>query len=237
VDTKWLESVGSWYANTPESVADTTATTAVTLILMCIRHVSTLQATVRRGEWRKGAVLTPDARGFVVGILGMGSIGKLVRNKVQALGMKVIYSNRKRLPVEEEGGATYVTFEELLKQAQLISVHTPLNPNTRHLLSTKEFEQMQDGVMIVNTARGAVIDEKALVEAIKSGKVGRAGLDVFEEEPKIQPFLMECELVSLLPHFGSSTVRLPVDTELEVISNFKDWVANGKPKNAVNSPV
>ncbi|KZT57422.1 hypothetical protein CALCODRAFT_496231 [Calocera cornea HHB12733] len=237
VDTKWLESVGAWYCNTPESVSDTTATTAVTLILICLRHATSLMASTKAGQWRGNNVLTPDARGFVVGIIGMGTIGKLVRNKVQALGMKVIYYNRNRLPASEEGGATYVSWEELLAQSQLISVHCPLSPATFHLLGAPEFEKMQDGVMIVNTARGAVIDEKALVEALKSEKISRVGLDVFEEEPKIQPYLLECERAALFPHFGSATVRLHVDTELEGISNFRDWVATGKPKNGVNDPL
>jgi len=237
VDIKWLDSVGAWYCNTPESVSDTTATTAVTLILICLRHATSLMASTKAGKWRGNNVHTPDARGFVVGIIGMGTIGKLVRDKVQALGMKVIYNNRKQLPASEEGGATYVSWEELLKQSQLISVHCPLSEATRHLLGAPEFAKMQDGVMIVNTSRGAVIDEKALVEALKSEKVSRVGLDVFEQEPKIEPYLMECERAALFPHFGSATVRLHVDTELEGISNFRDWVQSGKPKNGVNDPL
>ncbi|EJU01877.1 hypothetical protein DACRYDRAFT_116306 [Dacryopinax primogenitus] len=237
VDTKWLESVGAWYCNTPESVSDTTATTAVTLILICLRHATSLMASTKAGKWKGNNVLTPDARGFVVGILGMGSIGKLVRNKVQALGMKVIYNNRAPLPAAEEGGATYVSFDDLLSQSNLITVHCPLNPATRHLLGAPEFAKMQDGAMIVNTSRGSVIDEKALCDALRSEKLSRVGLDVFEEEPKIQPYLLECERAALFPHHGSATVRLRVDTELEGISNFRDWVANGKPKNGVNDPL
>jgi len=236
VDTKYLDSIGVWYANTPESVSDTTATTAVTLILMCCRHASEMEASVRKGNWSKGLPLTPDVRGLVVGIIGMGTIGKLVRTKIQALGFKVIYNNRKPLPAEEEGGATYVTFDELLKQSQLITVHCPLSPATRHLLSTKEFEKMQDKVMIVNTSRGPVIDEEALVEAMKTGKVDRAGLDVFEQEPIVHPYLMETVKATLMPHRGSGTVRLYVDAELEALFNVRDWIANGKPKNAVNDP-
>ncbi|KZO98358.1 hypothetical protein CALVIDRAFT_544872 [Calocera viscosa TUFC12733] len=232
VDVKWLESIGAWYCNTPVSVL-------LTALIQTpgLRHATSLMASTSRGEWRGKNQVTADARGFVVGLLGMGHIGKLVRNKVQALGMKVIYYSRKRLPEAEEGGATYVSFEELLAQSQLISVHCPLSPATYHILGAPEFKKMQDGVMIVNTSRGAVIDEKALVEALKTEKISRVGLDVFEEEPKIQPYLMECERAALFPHFGSATVRLQPDTELEGISNFRDWVATGKPKNGVNDPL
>lgn len=143
--------------------------------------------------------------GKVLGILGMGGIGRNFVRKCRPFGMKVIYHNRRRLadPTLEEG-ATYVSFEEVLKQSDILSVHVPLNEHTRHLLGKKELAMCKKGVCIVNTARGAVIDEAALVEALESGHVGSVGLDVFEEEPKVHEGLLKNERAFLLPFFSGN---------------------------------
>jgi glyoxylate reductase len=140
----------------------------------------------------------------------MGGIGSAVATRAKAFGMKIQYHNRHQLPAGEENGAKYVTFEELLKTSDVLSLNLALNPSTTHIIGKPEFDKMKDGVVIVNTARGALIDEAALVDALKSGKVWTAGLDVFEEEPKIHPGLLEAENAVLLPHIGTATFETQV---------------------------
>lgn len=135
----------------------------------------------------------------------MGGIGQAVAQRARAFGMEIQYHNRSQLPTSEENGAKYVSFDELMQTSDVISLNLALNPSTRHIISKAQFDMMKDGVVIVNTARGPIIDEAALVDALNSGKVFSAGLDVFEEEPKIHPGLMENENVVLLPHVGTST--------------------------------
>ena len=146
----------------------------------------------------------------MLGILGMGGIGSAVATRAKAFGMKIQYHNRRQLPPGEENGSTYVSFEELLETSDVLSLNLALNPKTKHIIGKPEFDKMKDGIIIVNTARGALIDEAALVDALKSGKVWTAGLDVFEEEPKIHPGLLECENVVLLPHVGTGTFETQV---------------------------
>ena len=119
--------------------------------------------------------------------------------------MTIHYHNRRELPASEAGDAKYVTFDELISQSDVISLNLALNPQTHHIISTREFEKMKDEVVIVNTARGPIIDENALVAALKSGKVYSAGLDVFENEPEIHPELLTSDKVVLLPHIGTAT--------------------------------
>jgi len=173
---------------------------------------------------------------LVLGIVGLGTIGKLVQRKADALGFKTIYNNRQRVPSCEEGTAQYVSFDELIETADVISIHTPLTKSTRHLFSDAEFARMKDGVFIVNTSRGAVINEKALVRALQSNKVSRVGLDVFEHEPCIEPYLLTSERASLLPHWAVWTTRVTRDGEREIIANLKAWIASGTPNTPVNDP-
>jgi glyoxylate reductase len=164
------------------------------------------------GNWRGNFSLGHDPKDKTLGILGMGGIGQAMAHRAKAFGMKIQYHNRRQLPTSEENGARYVTFEELLKTSDVLSLNLALNPNTRHIIGKAQFEQMKNGVIIVNTARGPLIDESALVDALKSGKVWTAGLDVFEEEPKIHPGLLEAENVVLLPHMGTATFETQVSS-------------------------
>lgn len=160
-----------------------TADTALFLMLGALRGFNAPLFALRDGKWRgsEPPPLGHDPEGKVLGILGMGGIGKNLKRKAEALGMRVVYHNRRKMNEEDAGGALYVGFEELLGGSDVISCNLPLNKSTHHILSTEQFKMMKDSVVIVNTARGAVIDEAALVEALDSGKVWSAGLDVFEE--------------------------------------------------------
>ena len=190
---------------------------------------------LRTNTWRGNPPppLGHDPEGKVLGILGMGGIGRNLKTKMEAFGMKVQYHNRHELSEEKSGGAKYVGFEELLKTSDVISLNLPLNvrpilysslsfslfstnpgfssaskPHTTHILSTPQFALMKPGVIIVNTARGAVMDEAALVKALDEGIVASVGLDVYEEEPSVHPGLVKNENVMLLPHMGTWTVEV-----------------------------
>ena len=196
----------------------------------------------------------------MLGILGMGGIGRNLKKKAEAFGMKVQYHNRNPLSEELSGGAKYVGFEELLKTSDVVSLNLPLNvsfcrclkdgvvgyrlneeaicslnpqKSTHHMISTPQFDMMKDSVVIINTARGAVIDEAALVKALDSGKVFSCGLDVYEEEPKIHPGLVDNPHVTLLPHMGTWTVETQTEMELWNIGNVRAALETGK----LNSPV
>lgn len=151
----------------------------------------------------------------------MGGIGQAVAHRARAFGMKIQYHNRHPLPSSEAGDAKYVSFEELLKTSDVLSLNLALNASTRHIISTEQFGMMKDGVVIVNTARGPIIDEAALVQALKEGKVWSAGLDVYEEEPKIHHELLKDERVVLLPHIGTATWESQYKMEALVIDNCR----------------
>ena len=148
--------------------------------------------------------------------------------RARAFGMKIIYHNRNRLSPELEGDAEYVSFDELLAQADVLSLNLSLNAKTRHIIGVKEFAKMKDGVVLVNTARGALIDEKALVDALESNKVASAGLDVFEEEPCKNQDLLKQKHCVFLPHIGTNTFETQKDMELLVLRNMESAVDLGK---------
>ena len=192
-----------------------------------LRQITVPFMALKQGKWRGDATLGHDPQGKVLGILGMGGIGKEVANRAKAFGMKIQYHNRSQLPLKEEGSARYVSFDELLATSDVISLNLGLNKSTRHIIGAPEFEKMKNGVVIVNTARGALIDEKALVEALDSGKVSTAGLDVFENEPEIEPELLKNDKVVLLPHIGTMTYESQKEMELLVLQNLKSAVESG----------
>ncbi len=152
-----------------------------------------------------------DPEGKTLGILGMGGIGSALAHRAVAFDLKVQYHNRQPItPESNPTNARYVPFETLLRTSDVISVHLPLSNATRHLIGSKEFAMMKDGVVIVNTARGSIIDEQALVDAVEGGKVFGAGLDVYEMEPKVHPGLLNSGKVVLLPHIGTATFQTQV---------------------------
>ena len=194
-------------------------------MLGALRRVTIPFTAVRQGEWRgKGFGLGHDPKGKALGILGMGGIGQAVAARAKPFGMSIQYHNRNRLPTDQEQDAKYVSFEELLRTSDVLSLNLALNANTRHIISKPQFEMMKSGVVVVNTARGPIIDEAALVDALNSGKVGAAGLDVFEEEPKIHPGLLENTNAVLLPHIGTATWETQKDMELLVLDNLKSAI-------------
>ncbi|KAL5362205.1 D-isomer specific 2-hydroxyacid dehydrogenase [Aspergillus floccosus] len=219
---------GILVSSTPVAVNHATADVGIFLMIGALRQAYVPLAALRAGTWQGQTTLGHDPQGKVLGILGMGGIGREMANRARAFGMKIIYHNRSRLAPELEAGATYVSFDELLVQADVLSLNLALNASTRHIIGAPEFQKMKDGVVIVNTARGALIDEKALVAALDSGKVLSAGLDVYENEPVVEAGLINNPRVMLLPHIGTMTYETQKEMELLVLENVRSAVEKGE---------
>ncbi|GFP60443.1 putative 2-hydroxyacid dehydrogenase UNK4.10 [Trichoderma asperellum] len=220
-------------SNTPKAVDAATANTAIFLILGALRRAWIPQLAVREGKWRGDSPLGRDPHTLTLGVLGMGGIGTATAKRAAALGFKLQYHNRKPVDGLDKQFASnevpkYVGFDELLQTSDVISVHLPLGPATQGLIGKKELSSMKDGVIIVNTARGAIIDEEALAESLESGKVWSVGLDVFEQEPKIHPKLISHPGAVLLPHIGTATIDTQKEMEILVIDNVKSAITQGK---------
>lgn len=229
VDVTHLTERGIKFSNTPDAVAPATADANIYLMIGAIRRFALGSNGVRENTWDKGIPLGNDPKSRVLGIVGMGSIGRTVRDRAVPFGFKkIIYYNRRRLSPELEQGAEYKsTFDELIKEADVISLNLPLNKDTHHLVDKESFAKMKDGVVIVNTARGAIINEEDLVQALKSGKVGAVGLDVFEHEPNPHPELAKNPNALLLPHMGTHTYESRYDMEVTVIKNLRSCLTTG----------
>ncbi|KAK5166536.1 uncharacterized protein LTR77_008079 [Saxophila tyrrhenica] len=238
-DVPWMTSSGIWFTNTLHSVSGPTADMAIFLILAVVRNTSVAERQAREGKWKEGLTPTPDPKGKVLGVVGMGAIGKLVTGKAGVFGMGVVYFQRRRLSEEEERGLGVRwcgSLEELLRCSDIVSLHTPLNDETKGMISHSEFEMMKDGSFLVNTARGAIVDEHAMIAALESGKLKRAGLDVFVDEPGINRFFMESDKVVLQPHMGGLTEEAFAASERECLENVRALFEKGVPNSPVNRP-
>ncbi|RSL87039.1 hypothetical protein CEP51_002452 [Fusarium floridanum] len=224
-------------SNVPQEVNDSTADTAIFLMLGALRGFNQSIMTLRSGSWR-GSPSPPlghDPEGKTLGIIGCGGIGRNMAKKAAAFGMKVVYHNRTKSDDITE--AEYVSLDELLGSSDVIAISLPLNAGTRHFLSYKDFEKMKQGVVIINTARGPIIDEQALVDALESGKVWSCGLDVYENEPTVHPGLIAHPRAMLLPHLGTYTVETHAKMEERCIANVRAALEKGKVNDLVPEQV
>jgi len=194
-------------SNAPNVTDEATSDTAIFLMLGAIRNFNVAMHSLRQGAWRGDPLpaLGHDLQGKTLGIPGMGSIGLNIVRKARAWGMVSIYHNRRRVQGDRDGGAEYVSFEELLRRSDVLSLNLPLNPATFHIISTEQFKLMKSSAVIVNTARGAIIDEAALVDALRRNVIAGAALDVYEDEPRVHEGLLRNNRVLLLPHMGTWT--------------------------------
>lgn len=225
--------------NAPSGTTQCTAEYTVALLLCVMRGILPYDKSVRElGYCRKLAYDSPASQVFgkTVGIIGFGRIGRLVAKMLHALGMKVVYFSPHRAPqeVEEEYEASYVEFEELLKISDVISLHLPMKSDTYHYISDKEFSMMKDGVYLINVARGPIVDEKALLRALNSGKVHAAGLDVHEYEPKVSQEMIDNPKVVLTPHIGTMVTEARVNITRETLSGMVAYLRGENAPNIVN---
>lgn len=209
IDIAACKARGVVVSNTPGVLSEATADQAFALLLACARRVLEGHRLLTSGTWQGWAptqLLGLDVSGQTLGIIGMGRIGRELAKRARGFDMQLLYYNRSRdLEAEQSLGVSYESLETLLAKSDFISVHTPLNSETRHLLDEVQFKQMKATAIVINTARGAIIHEKALVRALKEKWIWGAGLDVFEFEPEINPELLNMPNVVLAPHLGSAT--------------------------------
>ncbi len=210
VDVAACRERGVVVTNTPDVLTETTADLTLALLLSVVRGLRPAEASLRAGEfreWRFWDYLEGDVSGAMLGILGMGRIGKEVARRAAAFGMRIQYHSRTSLPPEEEEalGARWVDWDTLLATSDVLSLHAPLSPETRHLLDGPAMRRMKRGSYLINTARGPLVDEAALVEVLREKHLAGAGLDVHEHEPRVTPGLLDLPNVVLLPHIGSAT--------------------------------
>ena len=242
IDVRAATARGIMVSNTPGVLTNATAELALTLILSISRRLVEGDRMVREGRfkfWAPMLFLGREVTGKTIGIIGMGKIGKAVAIRAGAFDMRVIYHNRKRIAQEEEKSvrAEYVDLQTLLREADFVSLNVPLTEQTKHLIGRDELSLMKPTAFLINTARGPVIDEKALVEALRAGKIGGAGLDVYENEPSLTPGLAELDNVILLPHVGSGTLETRMKIGTLAVKNLLAGLAGGIPPNLVNPEV
>jgi glyoxylate reductase len=198
--------------NTPGVLTDATADIAMALILMVTRRLGEGERIVRSKQpwqWGMFMLLGSGLQGRRLGVVGMGAIGQALARRAKAFAMTVVYTNRGALAphVEAELNAEQVDFDELLATSDVVTINCPYSPDTHHLIGAEQFELMRESAFLVNTARGPIVDEAALVQALRSGAIAGAGLDVYENEPALAAGLTELDNVVLLPHLGSATVE------------------------------
>jgi len=228
--------------NTPGVLDDSTADFAFTLLMATARRVIEGDRYTRAGMFRGWAIdmmLGTDVFGATLGIIGIGRIGRGLAHRAKGFNMRVLYYDPNPLSRDDEIelGATRVELGRLLAEADFVSVHVPLLPETHHLLSTPQFEQMRRSAILVNTSRGPVVDEAALVDALNARKIAGAGLDVYEREPAVHPGLIQLPNVVLAPHIASATVRTRSEMSAMAARNMATAVRGGRPPNLVNPGV
>ena len=242
IDIKAATAKGIVVTNTPGVLTDSTADMAWALLFSIARRIVEGDKVTRVGKfvgWAPMFLLGRDVVGKTLGIIGAGRIGTAMAMRSRGWCMKVLYttqSNRNAV-LEEMLGAKRVDLETLLKESDFISIHTPLSEKTRHLIGAKELSLMKKTAYLINTARGSVIDEAALVNALKNKQIAGAGLDVYEEEPKLKPGLAELDNVVLAPHLGSATVESRTKMAVMAAENIIAVLNKQKPKNCVNPEV
>jgi glyoxylate reductase len=224
--------------NTPGVLTEDTADMTMALILSVPRRLGEGEKLIRAGAWdgwKPSGMLGHRVNGKTLGIIGMGRIGRAVARRAQGFGIRTIYHNRHRLPegVEAELGARFVDLDALFAQSDIISINCPHTPETHHLVNADRLAQMRSDAYLVNTSRGEVLDEDALIKALESGQIAGAGLDVYVNEPHVDPRLLHLPNTVLLPHMGSATYEGRAAMGEKVIANIRAWVDGHRPPDQV----
>lgn len=238
VDTAYAKEKGIVVSNSPQAVRVPTAEMTFALILAASKRLAFYDSIVRSGEWidpseqrYQGLTL----QGSTLGIYGMGRIGLTVANFAKAFGMTVVYNDVYRLPEdkEKELGVTYLEFDQLIETADVITIHAPALPSTIHKFNKDVFAKMKNRSYLINAARGSIVSEEALIEALKEGEIAGAGLDVFENEPQVSEGLRSLDNVIMSPHAGTGTIEGRRTLAEEAADNIIAFF-DGKPQNIVN---
>jgi glyoxylate reductase len=225
--------------NTPDVVTEATADLAWALLLASARRVADGDRFLRaRRPWIWGPrfFLGFEVHGKTLGVIGLGRIGRAVARRAAGFGMPVVYTARQRLPPSEEAdlGVAWRELDGLLAEADFVTVHLGLSPATWHLIGAEQLARMKPTAVLVNTARGPIVDEAALVAALRAGELGAAGLDVFEHEPEVHPGLLELDNVTIVPHLGTATLETRVAMGMTAAANLLAALDGRRPPNLLN---
>lgn len=234
--------MGVVVTNTPGVLTETTADFAWALLMATARRVPEADRFTRAGKfkvWSPSIFLGRDIHGKTLGLIGLGRIGRAVARRAAGFNMKVVFYNANPIPeqVRSELGVTALALDELLQISDFVSLHVPLTPETHHLLNDRTFALMKPASIVVNTSRGPVIDEKALVRALKNGTIAAAGLDVYEREPEIEPELLELNNAVIAPHIASASYDTRLRMGMTAADNLVAALKGERPPNIVNGEV
>ncbi|HAA64756.1 MAG TPA: D-glycerate dehydrogenase, partial [Thermoanaerobacter sp.] len=241
IDLKEATKRRIYVTNTPDVLTNATAELAWALLFTAARRVVEADKFTREGKftgWAPNLFLGKAVTGKTLGVIGAGRIGQAFAKMSKGFEMKILYTaNTPKEEFEKETGAKYVDLETLLKESDFVSIHVPLTPHTRHLIGEKELKLMKKTAILINTARGPVVDEKALVNALKNKDIYAAGLDVYEKEPEITEELKTLDNVVILPHIGSATDEARRDMAVLVAQNIIDVIEGRTPRTLVNKDI
>jgi glyoxylate reductase len=241
IDLEEATKRGVYITNTPDVLTNATAELAWALLFATARRVVESDKFMRSGKfqgWAPMLFLGKGVTGKTLGIIGAGRIGQAFAKMAKGFDMKILYTARSpKKEFEEETGAQYVDLDTLLKESDFVSIHVPLTPETRHLIGEKELKLMKKSAILINTGRGPVVDEKALVKALKNKDIYAAGLDVYEREPMFEEELAQLDNVVMLPHIGSATEEARRDMSILVAQNIIDVIEGRVPRTLVNKDV
>jgi glyoxylate reductase len=242
IDVAAATARGVAVANTPGVLTESSADLAWGLLFSIARRITEGDRYIRAGKWRDWKLMLMaghDVYGQTLGIVGMGRIGQAVARRARGCDMRILYHNRQRVDasIEAELGATWVTLTELLEQADFVSLHVPLAPETTRMIGEAELRRMKPTAYLINTARGAVLDEQAVIRALQEGRIAGAALDVFEQEPEVPLALRELENVVLVPHIGSASVATRTRMAVMAAENLTAVLRGERPPNVVNPEV
>ena len=239
IDVSYAKQKGILVTNTPGVLTETTADLTWALLLAVARRIPQAELFTREKKykgWELDLFLGMEVTGKRLGIIGMGRIGKAVAARAQAFQMEIVYSDPNRLSSEEEKkfGASKVSLDELLSSSDYVTIHTTLTPETDHLISQEKLKLMKKEAILLNVARGPVVDERALAEALEKGQIWGAGLDVYEREPEIEVKLLSLDSVVLLPHIGSATFETRKKMAMMAARNLVQGVRGERPDNLIS---
>lgn len=240
IDLAACTAAGVLVTNTPDVLNEATADHAWALLLAAARRVTESERWLRAGHWQRWTFemfMGADLHGATLGILGMGRIGRAIARRAQGFAMRVVYHNRSPLPAEQAGGATWVTKDELLRSADHLIVVVPYSAATHHAIGAAELTLTKPTAVLVNIARGGVVDDDALAAALRAGRLAAAGLDVFEGEPIVRPALLELDNVALTPHIASSTRATREAMARLAMRNLEAALAGERPPSLLNPEV
>jgi glyoxylate reductase len=239
IDVQACTARGVWVCHTPDVLTEATADVAWALLLAAARRVGEGERLVRTKKpwnWAPKLLLGADLTGATLAIVGPGRIGVATARRAFGWRMKLVYVGRRTSPEMEALGAQRVDLPSALCSADIVSLHVPLTAKTRHLIDVGRLAEMKRTAILINTARGPVVDEAALADALQSGQIAAAGLDVYEHEPAVHPRLLALDNVVLLPHIGSATVQTRANMAVVAVANITRILAGERPLHAVNEP-